>query len=1117
MAGRTPPQSPTGPQGSEQPRTGRSTTPRPARGSHAAPTSKLGKATDAAQSALDKAAGVGKFAGRDGVVGKVGRTVETAQLGGRALGGDVTAMGALAGRAAKNKHVRRAVGASMLVSLSMVIATVVVLSVMFTSIISAVSGTQNQQQADGGEAAQRSGLTSASVNQAQSVTDNTNVSWALMGAIEKTSSTYPGGTGPYGIDLCHADLDGDGKVGDPSNLAACSADSGDLGSVTATGPVNPGQFRVSTFNVLGASHTDKPNPDNADMASGVERTRLAYQILNTRNVSVAGFQEMQPEQRAEFKKISAGTWEFYDPNHTQNPIAWRTDTWRADARKTFKIYYYHGRKVTVPFVLLSHLPSGNKVWIYNVHHPADVYGESQRYRDKDRALGSQLVNRLHATGYPVVWTGDMNEYENFACTVQRVTNMQNAYKQGLGDCPLPKAHTIDWIMGTRELGWKTFDRDRGGLVSDTTDHPFYSAVATFDGMGANDGIPAGANASTPKGIGSADTKYKAVGDKDDVSLAENRTTASRWLVKQLDKQISVTRTGKKNLQLDAGSTIQEYQDGSAARQVDGRDTSKVLDSTQVRADWTGVIDDAGLAGGPERASHVFGLARTWVLGREVREDCAGSAAAGLADYSTGRWSSPAEGSLTSPFGPRIHPITHQASFHTGADIGVPMGTPVHAAASGTVRVAEFMGAFGWTIILAHGGGVETQYSHMPSASAFKVHPGDTVTVGQVIGAVGSSGYSTGPHMHMEVHIDSNPVDPVAFLASKGVRYGAKPVSGSSVSADGSTLPVVDSTGSNGTKPSGVPATLTATDAFGRRINLDHKQLVNAGIIIGVGQKTAGVGSRGIQIALMTALQESSLRRYANSSVPESLGYPHEAVGSDNNSLGLMQQRPPSWGSVKDLMDPTYNAKAFFGGPTGPNHGSPQGLLDTKGWESMSLGQAAQDVQVSAYPDAYDKWKPVAALLMEKVGGITAPGDPLLSSNPCVAAAQTASLEGMPPAPPGSPVAIEKAIAFAAAQRGEPYVWGATGPDSWDCSGLMLRAWGAAGVSLPRTSAAQSKVGTPVNVSDMQRGDLVFYGSPVHHVAMYLGEGKVIHAPHTGDVVRIADVHMMPITGVRRVG
>lgn len=113
-------------------------------------------------------------------------------------------------------------------------------------------------------------------------------------------------------------------------------------------------------------------------------------------------------------------------------------------------------------------------------------------------------------------------------------------------------------------------------------------------------------------------------------------------------------------------------------------------------------------------------------------------------------------------------------------------------------------------------------------------------------------------------------------------------------------------------------------------------------------------------------------------------------------------------------------------------------------------------------------------------------------------------------------AAAQAIAFAKDQLGEPYVYGAAGPDSWDCSGLTSQAYAAAGIALPRSSGSQAGVGTSVSTSSMSPGDLVFYYSPISHVGIYLGGGMLIHAPHPGSSVEIVDVNSMPITTVRRV-
>ena len=110
-----------------------------------------------------------------------------------------------------------------------------------------------------------------------------------------------------------------------------------------------------------------------------------------------------------------------------------------------------------------------------------------------------------------------------------------------------------------------------------------------------------------------------------------------------------------------------------------------------------------------------------------------------------------------------------------------------------------------------------------------------------------------------------------------------------------------------------------------------------------------------------------------------------------------------------------------------------------------------------------------------------------------------------------------ALAFAKSQLGKPYRYAAAGPDAYDCSGLTMASWAKAGVSLPRTSQAQIGAGQAVSKSDLQPGDLVFYYSGISHVALYAGNGQVLHAPHPGASVEYAPLDSMPFAGARRPG
>lgn len=147
------------------------------------------------------------------------------------------------------------------------------------------------------------------------------------------------------------------------------------------------------------------------------------------------------------------------------------------------------------------------------------------------------------------------------------------------------------------------------------------------------------------------------------------------------------------------------------------------------------------------------------------------------------------------------------------------------------------------------------------------------------------------------------------------------------------------------------------------VTLEERQIEVAANIINVG-RAAGAGDNGVTIAMMVALQESRIRNLANDSVANSTDYPHDGIGSDHDSVNAFQQRPSQgWGSVEELMNERYAATAFFGGPTGPNKGSPRGLLDIDSWQTMDKAEAAQAVQVSAFPDAYAQWETGATKIL----------------------------------------------------------------------------------------------------------------------------------------------------------
>ena len=284
---------------------------------------------------------------------------------------------------------------------------------------------------------------------------------------------------------------------------------------------------------------------------------------------------------------------------------------------------------------------------------------------------------------------------------------------------------------------------------------------------------------------------------------------------------------------------------------------------------------------------------------------------------------------------------------------------------------------------------------------------------------------------------------------------------------------------------GTASCLTAPSAMVEE--LDGEQATNARVIVSVGQQR-GVPPRGLVVALMTAMQESTLRN---------LPY------GDRDSLGLFQQRPSTgWGTATQVTDPAYAAAAFYGGPGSPTPNP--GLLDVVGWELMPATVAAQAVQRSAYPAAYAKWESSATAWVSQI-----------LQAPVADAAGCGSATG----------AAATVISTAARWLGTPYAWGggdASGPTEgfgpgagtvgFDCSGLTVHAFASIGVTLPRTSRQQweapgQRIGT---LAELRPGDLIFFATDpadpatIHHVAISVGGDAMVEAPRTGDVVRLSE-------------
>lgn len=281
---------------------------------------------------------------------------------------------------------------------------------------------------------------------------------------------------------------------------------------------------------------------------------------------------------------------------------------------------------------------------------------------------------------------------------------------------------------------------------------------------------------------------------------------------------------------------------------------------------------------------------------------------------------------------------------------------------------------------------------------------------------------------------------------------------------------------------------------------------------------------GVACAMVETGGGLTIKNLANASVPESLRFPYDGLGSDNDSIGIFQQRNQGWGVVSQRMDPRQAATMFF------NALPPD-------WRNLPPGEAIQRAQQSGFPERY---APAIPLAKQKVqayrqltkGAASTVAGALQSTPLGNAVTAIGSATGLNPATvvaaagttPGTPQDIqaqlgrpgtdsEAAVWEAMAQLGKPYVWGAEGPDAFDCSGLMHWAFRAAGVEVEGyTLAIRDQV--PRVIGPPQRGDMIISNGG-GHVSMYLGDGTVIESPTPGGRVQIRPLNPAEIESVHR--
>ncbi|EAP98675.1 metalloendopeptidase-like membrane protein [Janibacter sp. HTCC2649] len=415
---------------------------------------------------------------------------------------------------------------------------------------------------------------------------------------------------------------------------------------------------------------------------------------------------------------------------------------------------------------------------------------------------------------------------------------------------------------------------------------------------------------------------------------------------------------------------------------------------------------------------------------------------------SGSWRPPFQQAYvrTSHYGNRFHPIEHVWRLHSGTDlVSQPGPGPVVAVSTGTVVTAAYRGGYGNAVDVDHGGGITSRYAHLARIDP-TITVGATVTAGQVLGVEGSTGASTGNHLHLEILNNGDPVDPVPFMADRGA-----PLDGRAVAPTPTTNTPRDVEGGIGfdLPPAGTPrlaslttppATITAPVkalyvAAAQKYQLPWTLLAAIGMEETAHGRTTATSTAGAQ-----GLMQFMPATFA-------------AHGVDGDSDGAA--------SIRSDADSVFSAASYLT-QSGVTKG-PDGVRNAL----YAYNHATWYVNdVLHYAHAY--------------GGGLVLGDP----------GSCAGGEGNPNLTPLPADQVAALLAWAEQQTGDQYVFGANGPDAWDCSSFTQAAYRHIGLTLPRTAGAQrdwlaAGGGARIPPGKERPGDLIFWDS-------YLGPNAIGH-------------------------
>lgn len=559
----------------------------------------------------------------------------------------------------------------------------------------------------------------------------------------------------------------------PDGTPPVIAASGDEPDARATPPTNAclatnTVVTVATFNLLGAGHTDDA-PGGGSTKGGFpgweERLPGAIAALDAAAVDIAALQEVHAPQAMALAQQYADDWGMFPVRgNAQNRVIWDRSAWTLTAARLVDVPYFGSTDVGTPLVELTSVSTGESIWMWSIHNPADTRGDAAALRAEALRRQRATLAELAAAGTPAVIAGDFNDAHDGPgrSHCQLTSTTSNAFGGTFDPCTVPDADaSVDHIYGAN-LGWAAALVDTTVKARRVSDHPLVVATATM--------------------TATAYVTCAASGDPYNLGPVEPHLAS---LVQHLAVRFAIAHVG--GYRADARDP-EGHPSGLAAdfmvplNAAGQRQGSALAEYARVNATLLGV--DYILWN-----QHIWSTTRAWEGWRPMRDR--GS------DTENHRDHVHINVLPTAQPPPEASPSTHACSdvtypvppdyvdrdrhnwhavgpswgaWHTGTDFSMPCGTPVYAANAGTVEIDTTQPWAGPYLVRITSGplALATWYAHMESVTASRGQP---VTAGDQIGTTGDLGNARGCHLHFEVHIQNGPiygpdnVDPSTWLAA----------------------------------------------------------------------------------------------------------------------------------------------------------------------------------------------------------------------------------------------------------------------------------------------------------------------------------------------------------------